>query len=171
MKKEIIICVLGLIIMTSCSSKTTEKEVTNESKLIKSEIIDLESLKHEKVIHPGVGLGNLIIGKTKYDEIIKNVNDREMYTKEGFEFQFDEGNILEYIILENVRDYLSESGEVFGKSKNEIIHVLGDPDTSNISVTKGKTQIGQIRSMKYNGLTFLLEDTLVKVIIIAKKLK
>ncbi|MCH2044882.1 MAG: hypothetical protein MK212_12255 [Saprospiraceae bacterium] len=160
--------ILGSILMTSCASET-KNNTSNKNEASKSEVISMEGLKKEKIIRPGVGIGNLVIGKTTYDQLLTKDEDREKYQAEGFEFTFEKGKILKEIILKNTGDYLSVSGEKLGKSKNEIVAVMGEPVTSDLSLNKGETKIGQINSLNYEGVTFVLQDSLATLIVIAEK--
>ena len=169
MEKLIIIFTIGLIGLTSCSSRSDKQKESTEFEVKRSNIIDLEVLKQDKVIYPGIGIGNLIIGETSYEQLITAEADRKKYYEEGFEFHFEKGKILKEIILHNTGEYLSESGDELGKSKNEVLNVLGEPITSNLSLNKEETQIGQVNSLNYDGVTFILQDTIVTMIIVTKK--
>ncbi len=155
--------------MVSCNTQTETGNKILENESVESKLVDVDELKKEQIIYPGIGIGKLVIGKTNLEQLFSNDNQRSEFREEGFEFHFDQEGVLREIVLNNVGTFKSIDGKALGKTKEEVLGALGEPLSTGLPLMKGESRIGEMPSLNYEGITFLLQDTIVSTIVISEK--
>lgn len=130
---------------------------------------NLESLRTNRVVRPGVGLGKVVVGKTRLNELLNDTVKRKFYYEEGIEFSFENGDTLAELILHNTGEFVLESGQNIGVRKSDIISVFGTPLQDKISLNKGEVEIGQMDALIYSGIAFIIQGEHATMITIMKK--
>jgi hypothetical protein len=147
--KLILFAVLHLILIYSCNSETSNKEI-----------------KNDKIIVPGERVGKFMINKTLMKEIITDSTDVSYYAEKGLFFGFNKGDELTSITVTS-DEYKTDKNISVGDNIEKVLSIYGEYiSKEELRLRKGERfSIGTgMDVFNYPGIKFFVDSGEVKVI-------
>ncbi len=147
---------LSVLLISSCSTNKVTIKTEEPKKYSATEY--LESVQSNPQIKPGIGFGNLRLEETRSKHLFNENIDAKSYIANGVTLQFQTGDTLIGINIDNQIIYKTPDGKEIGLTEKEIIAELGEPESRGTKLNKGETQIGSLPSLNYEGMSIIFYE-------------
>jgi hypothetical protein len=142
--------VVLLSFLQSCS-ESTDTDVKYSPKEY------LQSVVEDSVLIPGVGLGKLMLEKTRGEDLFNEKINGYSYSDLNIALSYREADTLIGITIMNDRNYRTPEGKIIGMNKSEIINQLGNP--KSIGTPYRDTSFGVLPTLNYEGMSIWFGDS------------